>query len=80
MILFGGSIMEKLTEIEITIYEVIKQKINLLGYSPTIRELCEFTGTKSTAIMQSYIVSLVKKGYVEKNKCKPRTIRICKEL
>lgn len=71
--------MNDLNEKEIIVLEVIKQKIQSLGYPPTVRELCELTGTKSTSHMHLKLSKLEKKGYIEKLNKMPRTLRVCKE-
>ena len=79
IIFIRGDIMDELSEKEIIILEIIKHKIASAGYSPTVREICEFTGIKSTSTIHYTLNKLEKKGYIEKLNGMPRTIRVCKE-
>lgn len=49
------------------------------GYPPTVREICEQTGMKSTSTVQYYLDSLEKKGWIRRNPTKSRGIEILKE-
>lgn len=35
------------------------------GYSPTVREICDMTGLKSTASVQNHLVRMLKDGTIE---------------
>lgn len=48
------------------------------GYSPTIREICEKTGIKSTSTIHSYLNKLASMGILEKTTQKSRAITIKK--
>jgi SOS-response transcriptional repressor LexA len=78
-ILNGDDNMNELNEKEIMILEVIKHKICMDGFSPSIRELCKLSGIKSTATMHSKLCELERKGFIEKHNKMPRTLRICKD-
>ena len=64
---------------EKAILKYIEKEINKKGYAPTIREICEETGIKSTASVYNYMVSLKKKGYIEYDTKRCRTLKILKE-
>ena len=46
------------------------------GYSPTIRELCEMTGIKSTSTMHSHLLRMNNDGVITSGIDKPRTIKV----
>lgn len=48
--------------------EILNHIINYIsehGYPPTIRELCDMTGLKSTSTVQSHINKMFKNGMLE---------------
>jgi repressor LexA len=56
--------MKKNKQTEIMDY--IQNKINIEGYSPSIREIAEAVNLKSTSSVQHHLNNLVKKGMIEK--------------
>lgn len=46
------------------------------GYAPSVRELCELTGLKSTCTVHNRIVKLCRLGVLSKEDVLPRTLRI----
>ena len=46
------------------------------GYAPTVRELCEMTGLKSTSSVHSHLLRMNNLGMIEVEIDKPRAIRI----
>lgn len=46
------------------------------GYSPTIRELCEITGIKSTATVHHHIQIMIDDGLITSKDYEPRTISV----
>ncbi len=70
--------MEDLTEKQKFIYEAIKYYISKYGFSPTIRELCEIVGLKSTGTIHAYLKILKRKGYIDYIFNRNRTITIKK--
>ena len=60
------------------IYYSIKQYYIEHGISPTIRDLCNMTGKKSTATILYHLRRLKKKGYIDFLEKKSRTIRVIK--
>lgn len=45
-------------------------------YMPTLRQMCEATGYRSTSLMSFYLDRLVKAGYIERDPDYARAIRI----
>ncbi len=68
--------MEKLTNQQEKLLDVIKHYVVKHGYSPTVRELCKEMNLSSTATVQVHLNNLEKKGYIRKEESKNRTIEI----
>ena len=68
--------MEKLTPKQEEIYQVIKESILGRGYPPSVREIGQQVGLKSTSSVHAHLETLEKKGYIRKDPTKPRTIEI----
>ena len=71
--------MEKLTPKQEEIYQVIKEFILGRGYPPSVREIGQQVGLKSTSSVHAHLETLEKKGYIRKDPTKPRTIEITDE-
>ena len=50
------------------------------GYSPTVRELCEMSGVRSSSTMMNRMNRLLDLGYISWVQQTPRTIRILREI
>lgn len=48
------------------VYDTIVDYINTHGYSPTVRELAEILGYKSSSTMHSFLKALEDKGYIKR--------------
>lgn len=57
-------IMAKLSNARDKVYGVIKEYIIEKGYSPSIREICQITGYKSTSSVHNHIQTLIREGRV----------------
>ena len=68
--------MEKLTDRQKDILDVIKQAIAKNGYPPTVREIGAKIGLSSSATTQFHIKKFEEKGYIKKNATKNRTIEL----
>ncbi len=68
---------EKTTAKQQEILEYIKNEILKKGYPPTVREICETVGLKSTSSVHSHLETLEKNGYIRRDPTKPRAIEIC---
>ncbi len=58
------------------IYDFIKSELISKGYPPTVREICENVGLKSTSTVHAHLDKLENKGYIKRDKTKPRAIEI----
>ena len=67
-----------LTEKQERLYETIRDYILENGYSPSIRELCELIGVRSSATIHYGLGILKRKGYIEYKPKRSRTIVILK--
>ena len=61
------------------VYNVIKQHILDKGYPPSVREICEIVGLKSTSTVHGHLARLEKKGLIRRDPTKPRAIELIKE-
>lgn len=68
--------MKPLKEREEKILKYMMAEINKKGYPPTVREMCNSLGIKSTSTAHKDISNLEKKGYIRKDPAKPRAIEI----
>ena len=69
-----------LNQREKAIVKFIEKQIKKNGYPPSVREIGEAVGLKSTATVHTYIAALERKGYVKKENQKGRTLRLLKGL
>ena len=58
------------------ILEYIKSEVKYKGYPPSVREICEAVGLKSTSTVHGHLDRLEKKGYIRRDPSKPRAIEI----
>ena len=72
--------MENLTERERKVYDYICEVIGKDGYSPSVRDIQNALGIKSTSTVHSYIERLESKGYIRKEQGKSRTLRTGPEV
>lgn len=58
------------------IYEYIKSFIAEHNYSPTIREIANGVGLKSSSTVHSHLDTMREKGYIDFVDTSPRTLQI----
>lgn len=58
------------------ILDYIKEEILEKGYPPTVREICEKVGLRSTSSVHSHLNTLEENGYIRRDATKPRAIEI----
>ena len=66
----------KITAKQQQILDYIKEEILAKGYPPTVREICEQVGLKSTSSVHSHLSTLENNGYIRRDPTKPRAIEI----
>jgi repressor LexA len=72
-----GEIMsDALGEKQQRILDYIKGEQLSKGYPPSVREICEAVGLKSTSTVHGHLERLEKKGYIRRDPTKPRCIEI----
>lgn len=72
--------MGNLKEREQKILSFMKKEIRQKGYPPTVREICQALGIKSTSTVHKDIENLVKAGFIVKDPSKPRALNIIDEV
>ena len=65
----------KITDNERKVFEFIKERIQE-GYAPTIREVCERFGFRSTSTAHRYVRTLTEKGLLEKGDHQNRALKL----
>lgn len=68
--------MDKLTESQKSILQVVKKLIAENGYPPTVREIGKEAHRSSPATIHFHLNKLEEKGYIQKGGSKNRTIRL----
>lgn len=66
----------KITVKQQQILDYIKEEILAKGYPPTVREICEKVGLKSTSSVHAHLSTLEENGYIRRDPTKPRAIEI----
>ena len=61
---------------QVRILEYIQKATKDRGYPPSVREICEATGLKSTSTVHGHLVRLQKKGLLHRDSMKPRAISL----
>jgi repressor LexA len=58
------------------ILEYIKSEIQTKGYPPSVREICDAVGLKSTSTVHGHLTRLQKKGLLNRDPMKPRAMEV----
>lgn len=66
----------KITSKQLEILDYMKNQILNKGYPPSVREICEAVGLKSTSSVHAHLATLEKNGYIRRDPTKPRAIEI----
>ena len=67
---------QALSEKQKKILDFLKQEILTKGYPPSVREICDAVGLKSTSTVHGYLERLEKKGLIRRDPTKSRAIEI----
>ncbi|ABR48688.1 SOS-response transcriptional repressor, LexA [Alkaliphilus metalliredigens QYMF] len=67
---------EDLNDNQIKILHYMKSEISQKGYPPSVREICQAVGLKSTSTAHGHLSKLELKGYIRRDATKPRAIEI----
>jgi len=68
--------MRRLTGRQQEVLKGIHEIIGETGYPPTVREIGERLGLRSTCTVQRHLEALERKGYIKRNKTKARSMEI----
>jgi len=68
--------MQKLSNPQRIIYEYIKSHQEERGFPPSVREICDAVGLKSTSTVHGHLERLEKKGLIRRDPTKPRAIEV----
>ncbi|MBO8433818.1 MAG: transcriptional repressor LexA [Tyzzerella sp.] len=71
--------MQDLSEKQQQILDYMKNEVKEKGYPPSVREICDAVGLKSTSTVHGHLARLEKKGYIRRDKTKPRAIEILEQ-
>lgn len=69
---------KKITRRQEEILKYIQESIYKRGYPPSVREIGEAIGLKSSSTVHSHLVKLEKLGYIRRDPTKPRAIELIK--
>ncbi|MDB4987820.1 MAG: SOS-response repressor and protease LexA [Myxococcaceae bacterium] len=72
--------MQKLTQRQKMVLEFIQTTIDTDGYPPTLREIGNFMGIRSTNGVNDHLRALERKGYLTRKDMKSRTLRPTRQL
>ena len=70
------NILNNLNQHELEILKIIKQNISSKSYPPSVREIGQATGLKSSSTVHMYLKKLEQKGCIKRDPVKPRAINI----
>ena len=68
--------MKHLTRRQRDVLQALIGFVNEKGYAPSIRELGDITGLRSSSTVHDYLERLETRGYITREPSNPRTIRI----
>mgnify|MGYP004673829055 FL=1 len=67
--------MKELNATQQRIYEYLEERMQT-GYPPSVREICQAVGLKSTSSVQANLDALERAGYIERDPMLKRSIRL----
>ena len=68
--------MREVSEKQNEFYEFLKTYTDNKGYPPSVREICEAVGLKSTSSVHGHLKRLESKGLIRRDPTKPRALEI----
>lgn len=68
--------MREVSEKQNEIYEFLKTYTDNKGYPPSVREICEAVGLKSTSSVHGHLKRLESRGLIKRDPTKPRALEI----
>nr|WP_252227725.1 transcriptional repressor LexA [Caldicoprobacter algeriensis] len=70
---------QNITDKQRKVLEFIKKELKTKGYPPSVREICEGLGIRSTSTVHEYLERLEKNGFIRRDPTKPRAIEILED-
>ncbi|MBM7581441.1 repressor LexA [Caldicoprobacter guelmensis] len=70
---------QNITDKQRKVLEFIKKELKKKGYPPSVREICEGLGIRSTSTVHGYLERLEKNGLIRRDPTKPRAIEILED-
>jgi len=67
---------ESLTKKQQAVYDYLLGEVRRNGYPPSIKDICDALGLRSTVTVHSHLTVLEKKGYIRKYPTKNRTFEL----
>jgi len=71
--------LDGLSERQRQILDFIKREIRRKGYPPSVREIGEAVGLRSSATVHAHLARLEEKGYIRRDPVKPRAIEVLED-
>ncbi len=72
--------MSKISERRRKILEFIKDEVDAKGYPPSVREIGEAVGLKSSSTVHGHLLKLEELGHIRRDPSKPRAIEVLDDL
>lgn len=72
--------IRELTDRQRDILEMIHAYVDEHGYPPSVREICEAVGLKSTSSVHAQLAHLEDKGFLRRDPTKPRALELGRDL
>lgn len=70
---------ERLTRVQQKVLDFIQQEVRSKGYPPSVREICNGVGLRSTSTVFVHLNNLQELGYIRRDPSKPRAIELLTE-
>lgn len=70
----GMTVQKQRGDMQTRILAYIEQEIKTRGYAPSVREIGEAVGLKSTSTVHGHLIRLEKKGLLHRDAMKPRAM------
>lgn len=67
---------KKVSDKQKKILDFLDKEIKEKGYPPSVREICQAVGLKSTSTVHGYLQRLEKNGLIKKDATKPRALKV----
>ncbi len=61
---------------QLQVLDFIRKEVQAKGYPPSVREICQTVGFRSTSSVHAYLRQLEEAGYIRRDPTKPRAIEI----